>query len=207
MSLPGIDMEPAFDRLALSQWHTPADLALRMAKWAGGAIRLSRILEPSAGGGALVKAAIACDAKAGAITAIELDQRWARKLGEIEGLDVENRDYLMRPARDHRYDLALMNPPYEQGLDGKFISKAMDESDRVIALIRTVALNGADRHARVWRRCMPDGDFAMIGLAVLPQRPDFGGEHGAMADFCVVKLARRSLRLSEQVGTHMEWWT
>jgi predicted RNA methylase len=206
VSLPGIDMEPALDRLALSQWHTPPALALRMAKWAGGAIRLARILEPSAGGGALIKAAIECGANPSAITAIELDPRWAKKLREIERLEVENRDYLVRPARDHRYDLTLMNPPYEDGLDGRFLEKAMNESDRVIALIRTVALNGADRHARVWRRCADDGDFSVIGVAVLAQRPNFGGEHGAMADFVVVKLARRSLRLAGHVNTGMEWW-
>lgn len=207
MTLPGIDMEPALDRLALSQWHTPPALALRMAKWAGGAIRLSRILEPSAGGGALVRAAIECEAKAGAIDAIELDPRWATKLRDIGGgLRIENRDYLVRPARDHRYDLCLQNPPYEGGMDGRFLGKAMDESDRVIALVRTVALHGDERFRTVWRRCQADGDFALIGLAILSARPDFGGEHSAMADFCVVKLARRSLRLAEQTGTHVEWW-
>ena len=206
MTLPGIDMEPSLDRVSLSQWHTPADLALRMARWAGGAIRLQRILEPSAGGGALVKAAIECGANPRAIDAVELDPRWAYRLKASEGVNVESRDYLMRPARDHRYDLCLQNPPYEGGADGRFVAKAMDESDRVIALIRTVALNGDERHTRVWRRCMHDGDFAVLGIAFLAQRPNFGGEHSAMADFCVVKLARRSLRLAEQTGTHVEWW-
>lgn len=208
MSLPGIDMEPALDRLALSQWHTPVPLALRMAKWAGGALRLSRVLEPSAGGGALVRAAIECDANPTSITAIELDDGWAKKLTatftKTLGVTVESRDYLMRPARDHRYDITLMNPPYEDGLDGRFLEKAMNESDRVIALIRTVALNGDDRYKRVWRRCNAGGDFAMIGLAVLANRPDFGGEHGAMADFVVVKLARRALNLG--TAAHVEWW-
>jgi predicted RNA methylase len=203
VSLPGIDMEPALDRLALSQWHTPHPLALRMAKWCGG-IRSHRILEPSAGGGALVRAAIECGANPSAITAIELDPRWAKKLDTIERVEVEARDYLMRPAREHRYDLTLMNPPYEDGLDGRFLEKAMNESDRVVALIRTVALNGDDRYRRVWRRCNDDGDFGMVGLAVLANRPDFGGEHGAMADFVVIKIVRRTV--NRIPSARVEWW-
>ena len=210
MNLPGIDMDPAFDRLALSQWHTPPALALRMARWAGRGICQQRIVEPSAGGGALVKAAIECGANPTAITAIEVDPRWSKRLVEIGSIgEVANRDYLTRPARDHRYDLALMNPPYEGGADGKFLSKAMDESDRVIALIRTVALNGDDRHKLVWRRCANGADFAVTGLAFLSKRPDFGGEHGAMADFVCVKMARRFLWEAGNMAVpdcRVEWW-
>lgn len=207
-TLPGIDMEPAFDRLSLSQWHTPFSLAVRMAKWAGAAIQTQRILEPSAGGGVLVRAAIGYGANPSAIDAIELDARWAERLRAIDPrMQVEHRDYLVRPARDHRYDLALMNPPYEDGLDGMFLAKAMDESDRVIALIRTVALNGDDRYERVWRRCRPAGDFMVSGLAILAQRPDFGGVHGAATDFVVVRLARRDLYDERHAMNTVEWWS
>ena len=202
------ELAPTIDREALSQWFTPAPLARRMAAWVGfDALRATpRILEPSAGRGALIKA-ICVFAGAPHITAHELDPRHATYLREVYGQHntrIVEGDYLAAPAPAELYDLALMNPPYEGGLDGRFLEKAMDESERVIALIRLVALSGQERYRRVWSRVGEGLEFGMEGLAILSARPDFGGEGQAKSDFAVVKLMRGHGGPAQK--TLVEWW-
>jgi hypothetical protein len=211
LALPGLfedEDRVAFDRANLSQWFTPAPLALRMARWAGPDVIRGRLLEPSAGGGALIRAAIEAGASSARIEGVELDMRWYDRLvadDALAGAHFELGNYLMRPAPAVRYDLTLTNPPYEGGLDGIFLEKTMAESMRVIALIRTVAANGKARHKRVWSRCGIGREWTVTGWANLVERPDFGGEHGAKADFIVVKLSRAEL--GEPAVFQPEWWT
>jgi predicted RNA methylase len=212
MVIPGFEEaveRVALDRLKLSQWHTPFPLAQRIVQWSGIA-KLgedAHILEPSAGGGVFLDA-LAAEGFRGKITAVELDPKWATKLatpGRFSlDLDVSiaNADYLTRPAPARRYDACVQNPPYEGGKDGLFLAKAMDESIRVIGLIRTVAMNGDERFKTVWRRCNSDGDFIVRKLANLALRPDFGGADSAATDFSVVFLARRGVDETSPI----EWW-
>lgn len=202
------ELAPTIDREALSQWFTPEPLARQMAAWVGfDALRAThRILEPSAGCGALIKA-IRVFAGAPHITAHELDPRHAVHLRVHYGAgntSVLEGDYLEAPAPRLRYDLALMNPPYEGGLDGRFLEKAMDESERVVALIRLVALAGQERCRRVWSRVGPGREFEMTGLGIMSARPDFGGNGNAKSDFAAVKLMRSEF--NEGRGCAVEWW-
>lgn len=213
--LPGLEeaVQQVTLNRALSQWHTPDPLAQRIVEWSG--IHLlgrldgtARILEPSAGGGAFLRAlARAGDGFRGHVDAVSLDPAWALKLRAPPfpqlHLSVEQADYLTRGAPLTRYDATIMNPPYENGLDGLFLAKTMDESERVVALIRTVALCGDDRYKRVWSRCNDDGDYVVRKLAHLGLRPDFGGPHGASIDFSVVFLARRGV----DERSPIEWWS
>ncbi len=199
------EVAPRIDRENLSAWFTPPALARRMVAWCGDVGRLDHILEPSAGRGSLVEA-IRERSDAPYITAHELDPRsvaWLRNLA-FPRVDVIEGDYLAAPVPIARYELAVMNPPYEDGQDGAFLEKAMDESDRVVALLRLVALAGQERYRRVWSRVGDGREFTMAGLAILSARPDFGGEDGAKADFAVVKLTREQVYGGGR--TAVEWW-
>ena len=209
LALPGLDALPP-ERLrsgALSQWFTPHDIAARMARWAGNVG--GRVLEPSAGSGALVEAWTA-EHEDPRIDAVEIDPDFAARLREdvSGGVVVSCEDYLTRPRPARRYDLALMNPPYEDGLDGLFLAKTMSECDRVIALVRLAALAGSGRHASVWSRIESHADgWHMPGLAVFSSRPVFDGPESASgsakSDFVCVKLSR----VSPPSETRVEWWT
>ena len=212
--LPGMEEDFAridFDRVNLSQWHTPDALAQRIVEWSE-LHRLgpdAHILEPSAGGGAFLRGlARAGQGFRGHVDAVELDPTWAARIASLPRpmlkYDVENRDYLTRAAPARRYDATIQNPPYEGGLDGLFVEKAMSESDRIVALIRTVALNGKARCERVWSRVGHGREWLMRRLAFLSERPDFGGSDGAATDFCVVQLQRAAL--GELFVLQPEWW-
>lgn len=204
-------MKPRINRDELSQWFTPPDLAARVVRWCGDVRRFDRILEPSAGCGRLLDAVRDVTAQP-QLVAHELDPAWAATLEQSFFADqrttVVHGDYLAAPAPEARYDLCLSNPPYEGGQDGAFIEKAMDESDRVVAILRLVALAGQERYRRVWSRVGWGREWAMVSVAILVARPDFGGEHGAQADFCVVKLARRDVASPESFRglEPTEWW-
>lgn len=209
--LPGMqdDYERvAFDRLNLSQWFTPPWLAERIAIWTaqkylGGRIPSeARILEPSAGAGRLVYPLIELGANPANMVVNDIDPKWVETLRDClpDSATVTNHDYVRRDYGTEHFDICVANPPYENGLDGMFLSRAMDMSDRVIALVRTVALHGKERHELVWRR-VTLGEFHLRGIAYLTARPDFGGEHGAQADFVVIDLDR------EAGATEVAWWT
>lgn len=222
------ELAPRIDRANLSQWFTPIDLAKRVVEWCGLMRNIHRVLEPSAGMGRLVMA-IRDRGPTPHITAHELDPSWADHLRNLcypppgfrnddrgpyracspsderpPNLAVVEGDYLAAPPPEVRYDLCIQNPPYEGGLDGKFLEKAMAESDRVVAILRLVVLAGQERYRRVWSHVGEGREWVMPGLAILSARPDFGGQDGAKADFCVVKLCRREL--FNDATTSIEWW-
>lgn len=220
LSLPGMDVAQRIrEDHDASQWFTPMPIARRMVAWAG-LIKPARILEPSAGSGNLV-AAIRERWERAEIDAVELDRHYYHQLCDRffddRNMRISAFDFLsFVPDVDDLYDLCVANPPYEDGLDGRFLAHAMDMSDRVIALVRLAALVGQARTEEVWSRCQDDGDFAMRGLALFAGRPRFeagravgdredGGS--AKADFCVVKLSRRSPEeMGKAIATHIEWW-
>lgn len=216
LTLPGIaDERVDEDR---STWFTPMPIARRMVAWAG-SIQPYSIIEPSCGSGNLIAACRERWTHA-TIEAVELDSHYVDKARErFEGdtrTNIFRGSFLdMHPIGDS-FDLCVMNPPYEDGLDGKFLARAMDASDRVIAIVRLAALVGQARTEAVWSRCRPDCDFALRGLALFSGRPRFEAgrsigdreaDGSAKADFCVVKLSRRTEPERDvDVPTHVEWW-
>lgn len=200
LTLDGVETLPLDP--GLSQWFTPPRLASAVADWATEDLpERARILEPSAGSGRLVSALRAHREQA-LITAVEIDPRWAEHLRTtFAGTTVVLGDYLEQAPPSLFYDVTAMNPPYEGGCDGLFLEKAMSESLRVVAVLRTVALNGKGRYERAWSRV--HNGWTVTRLAFCVERPDYGGDQGAKADFCVVKLSRTYL------GERMhqpEWW-
>lgn len=208
--LPGVDplpSDPAARVRASSAWYTPPEAAAEVAAFCGppelwnGA----RILEPSVGGGALLAAMLNIgyattwlhDSPSWQVDAIDLDRRACDALRDrLLGVTVYCDDYLTRPAPAEPYDLAVLNPPYEKGQDSAFVAKAMDESLRVVALVRLAMLESARSYERVWSR-VESGEWRMPGLRVFSARPAFmpGGEEsdGGKTAFALVKLSRISV--------------
>ena len=75
----------------LSQWFTPPKLAARVVEWAGVPIspfKEWRVLEPSAGNGALVRPLLAAGAE---VYAVEVDDRYFGDLALLGANDREDR--------------------------------------------------------------------------------------------------------------------
>jgi predicted RNA methylase len=208
--LPGLDpfpSDPAARIVASSAWYTPPEAAADVARmcWTPGLARNNwRVLEPSAGDGSLLSALVremgAGFGPKAPVDAVELDATAADKLrarAVTEAWDwpinVDVADYLSRPAPAEPYDLCLANPPYERGTDSAFISKAMDESLRVVALVRLALLESQRSHERIWSRIKPGG-WRLLALCPYISRPVFlpgGGESdGGKTAFMLIKLSR-----------------
>lgn len=176
----------------LSQHFTPASLAERIVAFAG-IEEGERVLEPSAGSGAFVGPLL----KAGAqVTAIEIDGRYVDHLSTTHpAAHVIEADFLA--VTPFHVDLVLMNPPYENGLDGAFIAHALKFAPRVIALIRTHALHGRERYGSLWRHT------AITRLALCVNRPSFGGG-SPMHEFCVVEV--KHALPTHRLNSPIRWW-
>lgn len=209
-----------------SQWFSPPEIAWRMRRWAGD-VPVRFALEPSAGSGNLVHALRVRQSGTGdqaftstEVDAYELDPYYADRLRERfpddpdfnSGGDVRvhQTDYLAAKGPGVRYDLGFANPPYEDGLDGRFLAKMMDECDRIVALVRLATLAGQERSRDVWSR-VASCEWRMTGLAIFGERPKFQAgravgdrreNEGGKTDFCVVKLSR----LPGPTSTEVEWW-
>lgn len=222
MRLVGIDPLPSEPRArarASSAWYTPPDAAAVLGRMAYSAalrrpelagVEPWRILEPSAGHGALVDALVAevVPSRDTVVDAIELDVRAAGVLAERAmewpcRVRVHVDDYLERPAPSRPYDLCVMNPPYEGGLDSLFVSKAMDESLRVVALVRLALLESQRSYERIWSRL--DREWRLIELRPFVARPVFAAPSsrasGGKTAFAAVKLSR----VRDERGTVVGW--
>lgn len=209
--LPGVDIKQSTKDL--SQWFTTPELAAKVAGWSSDVAPVgSRILEPSVGNGALLEP-LHVPSRDLLVTAFDIDPDCcARVRARFPDVDVRCEDFL-HVDRDpsFHFNATIMNPPYEDGNDGLFVERAMSVSDAVVAVVRTVALNGDDRYKRVWSR-VERGEWVLVGLRFLVNRPKFiAGEHvgerskdGAKADFVVVKLRRR--RVFDGFACDVGWW-
>lgn len=188
-------------RPELSQYFTPRWIADRMAAWIGP--YETTVLEPSAGGGALVEAALRLGIEAAAITAVELDPRWAQVLrAKFPGVHVRLEDFL-RLQTAHRWHTALMNPPYENALHSAFVSHALDLCHVVIALVPSSIEYGAARDAELW------ASKAMVTRrARLPNRVKFGGDNQASFDSVCLRIVRRNAprKPDERTAVEEEVW-
>ena len=180
--------------MEFSQWLTEPRLADIVAEVAD--VRGKHVLEPSCGDGELVRACVGGGASS--VLGVELDKKVAararrRFAGNPRG-SVVTGDFL--DLRIGTWDVATMNPPYEDGADAAHIDRALTLVPRAVAILRLNALAGSTRHERLWSR------FDVRQVLVLPQRPDFGREarrvglvsNGAESDFCIVDVLARAPR-------------
>lgn len=196
--------EPSKDRAA-SQWFTPAWLAKRLVAWCGSP-SVSRVLEPSAGGGALVDA-VRDRWPFAIVDAYETDPRWADVLRarpdtwrcEPPAVRVHKADFLALPPPVEPFDLAVMNPPFEGGHDLAFLRHAMRCSRRVVSICRLcfIANQGT-------RRAVAEAGWAWVGIASLGRvRFDGDGDTSPLSDFAAIKLTSRTECLPAPT---FEWW-
>lgn len=172
------------------QFFTPERVARRMAELAmieDG----THVLEPSAGAGVLVKAALDLG---GHVTAVELDERLIPGLREVgqqrhgwvrvchaDFMEWEPRD---APAGDFcdftgPFDVVLMNPPFSLGQDMAHVTKALQllrPGGLLMAIMSPHWRWGTDRASAAFRELahpsrahwepLPDGTFRESGTAV-----------------------------------------
>lgn len=189
---------------ALSQWFTDPRLARELVALAGDDLDCSgwhpehldlvpyRVLEPSAGRGNLVRAVLE-RAPTALVDAVDIDGRWLVDLASIgPNVRVEIVDYLARPAPESLYDLGVCNVPFDGGEEGGHIAKMLDECERILALLPTRSLHGADRYAQIWHRFdarRPERDWYLRQEVRCTLRPKFG-ERGGTDEIVLLDLSR-----------------
>jgi protein-L-isoaspartate O-methyltransferase len=145
---------------------TPADLAAEMVEIAGIEPE-HRVLEPSAGTGAILQAIGPGPDK----VAVEIDPRLIGHLALISsGLYIHHADFLECNGDLGTFDRILMNPPFERGADIEHIEHArkfLKPGGRLVA----ICANGPRQQARLaplatfWR-VLPEGTFKQQGTMV-----------------------------------------
>ena len=155
----------------LSQYHSPVKLCRRIVHWAENTkpLRGLRVLEPSAGGGNLVRELLGAGA---IVTAVEIDPRWTELLRrEFPNVEVIDADFLQMPL-ENRFDLAVMNPPLDKGLGGRHVRHALGFAPRAVSILRSQDLHTVERYKYLWSVC----DLARE--AKLSRRPKYRGAGG-----------------------------
>lgn len=189
--LPGMETERRSPEL--SQWYTPPSLATKVWAWANKYIQHESVLEPAAGQGALVKPIVRQPYSCDHVVAIDID---AANCQALEDLAVGTGDLLVQVTHADflemfldrggpLFDLALMNPPYEDGKAEAFILHALAISKRVVGIFKASILHGATRYQTLWSQAH------VLREVRLMSRPRFGaGEHSesAKSDFVVLEI-------------------
>jgi predicted RNA methylase len=214
MSQLAIDIcGPERDTSTLSQWHTGAELARNLVLWSrlciarGGYSMPRSVVEPSAGGGMILRAICEQYSRAD-ICAVEIDPEWSRvcdlELNKHRRLmrEIGREPFLVSICNDwleterRTFGLAVMNPPYEGGQDREHLRVALDRCDHVVALVRLNMLAGKN----AWLELR--GYERLNRIAIMAGRPKFNGtEGGAKSDFCALYFAR-----DESDEPRVEWW-
>ncbi|WP_454634454.1 methyltransferase domain-containing protein [Bradyrhizobium cenepequi] len=129
-----------------------------------------RILEPSAGTGALIEAARNC-ADDLEVVAVEINAKLSEHLrAAFPGAFVHCGDFLDFDPPAERFDVVLMNPPFENGADIKHIThgrRFLKPGGRLVA----ICADGPRQRARlepiaIEYRPLPSGSFKAAGTMV-----------------------------------------
>lgn len=166
LTLPGVDIgarapERSKRQAQLGQWFTPSWLAAETVRLVD--VRDRVVLEPSAGDGALVRAAL--DAGATAVIAVELDPDMCARLEQRfagECVRVVRGDFLTVSTNHlgREWTVIVGNPPYDKGADSLHLARIAqliewrescgEEAVYAALLLRTVALHSGGRFENVW---------------------------------------------------------
>jgi len=154
------------ERDRLDRYYTPDALAHQLVALLP-LYGAHRVLEPSAGGGAFVRAALALTPH---VHALDLDENAPVLRSPPAGADCRHGDFLATSAADWPpLDAIVGNPPY--GRAEEHVLHALDlvpERGTVAFLLRLAFLEGAGRVA-FWR------EHPCFRVWVLAQRPSFTG--------------------------------
>lgn len=179
----------------LCQYFTPAWLAERMVEWAN-LRRGHRVLEPSAGDGALARA-VPANVE---LTSYEIDATLPWKSEHPRPVAC---DFLRAAPPAKPFDVVVMNPPFN--VAGEHVARALAVSSRVVALVPLLFLAGQARKRRIW-------DHAYLSrLVVLSARPKFWGPadkgEGIGIDMAIFELEPAPDREPGEIDQpRVEWW-
>lgn len=169
-----------------SQLFTPDPVARLMAEWVP---PTARVIEPCGGGGNLIAPLIRRGHAPGRITVVERDPRWHAWLQEhypdLGGLILG--DFFKQSFPTNYFDVALMNPPYEENQHTQFVIRALQFAPVVIVLIPISFEYTKERDKTLWA---PLGKVTR--RAKLVARLDHGGPgKSGTFDSCALKIERR----------------
>lgn len=190
---------PPPDTEELDQYFTEDHVARAFAIWAR-AWEADRVLEPSAGEGALLDQ---LDLDRQQVTAVEIDAPYAEYLIDVyEKVHVVHGDF-MKVTLPTNYDLALGNPPYRNGLDVEFTIRALTLARRVCFIMQTRTLHGIRRYNRLWKnvrltriahfvqRAFPGAIYDYSAFEILPS-PQKGWATGLPVQVSWIDLSEQS---------------
>lgn len=194
---------------ALSQWFTPAALARQIVEWAlAPRSTYQTVIEPSAGIGNLALAIRTASRPVaiGSPMCIDIDPENCVRLRahgfvalcadflelQPEGFDDEDACELQR------FDLAIMNPPFECGQTERHIMHALKFADRVVCHCPLTTLAGKARRESMW------SNVQLHRLAICSSRPKYGAE-GGKTDMCTIDVTLLDHR-GRRDATDVEWW-
>lgn len=203
-----IELIPGTTRYhALSQFFTPPKLARRLVEWALGTeicVQPTRVLEPSAGNGAIVRELV----KAGAeVYAVEVDGRYRAELFEALGEGDTAQcptDFLRLTCHD--FDLVCGNFPFHEDLTGEFTLHALKFAPRLCAIYPANVFYSEQRE-EFWKQVRP------TRIAHIAKRPWPGA-----TDYVALELVKRDsfryvgqgedkpVRMENIDHVTVEWW-
>lgn len=183
-----------------SQFFSPPKLAEKLVRWSNVCTRLLngqpvRVLEPSAGNGAIVRPLLAAGAE---VTAVELDVRYFPELNAFTSVRTVRDDFLaMQVHSIGTYDLACGNFPFHADLAGEFTLHALEFAPRVVAIYPANFFYSETRE-KLWTQVRP------TRIAHIAKRPWPGA-----TDYVALELVRRDeFCAGPAVGDRatVEWW-
>lgn len=212
MWLPGMEKDQR--KLDFSQWYTRPKDADWFWKWVVSSGMYERVIEPSAGTCNLARAAAFGPKAPKTIHLIDADpdnelhmEMFALDVAESFGPDVTHQvgDFTnLTPPAAPAYNLALMNPPYEDNQDVTHILEAFKYAGRVACLVRASMLDGQDRTDHFWSK-------VRIVRGCRAGRLQFGGGCTPKGDYVALDLIQRAQHRTErhslQGPEDMERWT
>jgi predicted RNA methylase len=164
----------------MEQFFTPRDVATRLIA-AAEIGPVHRVLEPSAGGGALIEA-VAVAQPSAIIHAIEQDFRLVDLLRTVWGIRITlaQADFLtVEPDEERLFDRVVMNPPFSRGQDMAHVTHALaflQTGGCLVSIMSTHWCFAEDRQSRGFRTMcnahayswdpLPDRSFASSGTDV-----------------------------------------
>lgn len=200
-----------------SQFFTPARLAEKLVQWAigwglqrkdNGPPLSMRVLEPSAGNGAIVRPLVAAGAE---VCAIEIDDRYYTDLCSINAgnrvgvetgrsfLDMHEEDFWPL-VTSNSFDLVVGNFPFHLDLDGAFTLHALKFAPRVCAIYPANVFYSETRE-KLWTQVRP------TRVSHIAKRPWPGA-----TDYVALELVKRERWESERepqtcgCDVRVEWW-
>jgi predicted RNA methylase len=179
----------------LSQWFTDPKLAREVWRWANRYELAESVLEPAAGHGALIRPIYELPMQCKRVMAVDIDATCCEVLKGVAGRalqrfgtwSVMQADFLdERLTFVDRFDLAFMNPPYEDGKAEAFVLRSLRVAKRVVGIFKASIQHGHERFHGLWSEAMVTREVK------LARRPSFGigasGSEGGKTDFVVLEI-------------------